>query len=188
VRKPLRSQRAAGYTIVELLVVIAILGAITLVALPNIRGMRENRLMSSNARALASFLKVGRMKAVANNVTHITEIDGALREQCGGVTAATGQHVLLVYRGDIQQVSDCYIGNTNIAIESVADPAETQVRFRANGMAANPNWFTVSTRNGQRCRMVCVNVAGAVHVLEAVTPCAHPYGGGTGQLCPEPPP
>jgi Tfp pilus assembly protein FimT len=194
-----RAGPAAGYSLTELLVVFMILTIFLLVAVPNITSSYEKYLLRTNASGLAAYLKLGRMKAVANNVTYAGELDPDtdIRLQCPGQRDPAERQVVVVYRepptGAPKRAEDCFSMTRGISAQSVAGTPNQVVGFKPNGMAEEsspylaPNWFLVKSRNGRSCQLVCVNVMGAVYVNPVTTECSSaPYGASDATPCPPP--
>src|SRR5947207_14448230 len=92
-------RESRGYSLTELLVVLMIMGLFLLVSIPNLIGMHENYVLSTNATGVASYLRLGRMKAVGNNVSYVAEIDpaAAIRAQCpNGGSSTLGLYKMIV--------------------------------------------------------------------------------------------
>jgi len=184
-----------GYTLIELLVVVAIFGSILLVALPNLRGGYERHVLRSNSRGVAATLNVGRMRAVATNVTHTVELDAAMAHYCAGRGPATATHSIVVYRSDPsiaiadRRPEDCFSFAQRVDVETVPDASAKTVVFQATGMARDvaPNWFLVWSRSHRLCQLVCVNAAGIVRTNPVGSACSSPdYGADSTTPCPPP--
>lgn len=180
-----------GYSLVEMLTVLAIFGTILLVTIPNLRGGYESYLVRTNTRGLASYLKLGRMRAVGENVSQIAELDASMASKCPGRSVATTQQSFVVYRENTTMPQDCYTATGGILIEAKTTGADAKkVQFRPNGMArANaPNWFLVRSRSRRQCQLVCVSALGIVRVNPITSSCtATPYGASGSTPCSAPP-
>ena len=64
-RKQVRSQSSAGYSLVEMLVVVAMIGIISLVTVPNFISLYRASRMKSSLRNLTTVLRNARMLAVS---------------------------------------------------------------------------------------------------------------------------
>jgi Tfp pilus assembly protein FimT len=150
------------------------MSAFLLVAIPNIVGIHETYLLRTNTSGLVSYLKLSRMKAVANNLTYIAQVDptvASVRDQC---RASVGHSVVAVYR-DLTpdaaiKVEQCFTVARGIKIAPVT-ATMTKAAFKANGMCEDkpaefkkaPNHFVLTSRNGRMCQLVCTNIMGAVY-------------------------
>ena len=184
-RKP-RTGDAGGYSLLEMLVVLAIAGMMMLVSVPNLLRWHETYLLKADARTFANGLKLGRMKAVANNVSFGSELDSTLRTQCSGQTGGNRPSVVVVYQDGTSKVEECFPGTRRLAA-AVLGTSVAKVVFKPNGMAVkstgpdvplpeSPNRYKITSRNKKVCQLVCVNTTGAVQlgpVLEG-TQCTTP--------------
>ena len=171
-RVPGDGRHALGYSLIEILTVLAIVGFMMLVSVPSIVRWNEIYLMRSSARDFANALKLGRMKAVAANQSFVTELNppAGIRNQCPGQTVAIPPVIFVVYQSvpapAIAKAEECFRGAKGIKAEQVAG-ASKAVTFKSNGMAvvaASPNRFKVTSRNGKFCQLVCVTPAGGVQL------------------------
>ena len=202
---PARQRGTPGYSLTELLTVLGIMTAFLAIAVPNIIGAHETYMLKTSSSGMVSYLKLARMKAVANNLKYTAHLQppADVRNQCK--TADSDHQALAVYRdiADLTKakVDNCFIFPKGIEVANAGSGSKPKSTFKANGMCENntsqdkaaPNSYVVWSRDKKRCQLVCVNAMGAVNfnpVYEVPfgSPCSSvtDYNAGADTPCPAP--
>ena len=188
----------AGFSLTELLTVLVIFGLFVVAVSPNVANLYQIYTIRANARQLATVLRLGRMKAVSNNLDYVAEI-GASKATSTCQVKNLGPIMTLGRVDKYPAQDECYALDGKVTTTPLPEAARNQARFLSNGrlkdpkVAAdkwrNPQWFMVKSVNGGRCMLVCVTSGGGIlmNPLQTGSKCTTaPYGASNSTPCPAP--
>lgn len=137
-----RTRPASAFTLIEILVVLSLLLVLAAVALPNVKELVSNQIVSRTARNINAFMDVARNRAIAEN-----RRVGVLIERAGTADERGRAHSIRLrqltsvppYTGDASNAVAVLQASTSTIKTAEFDPATNQLLTLSASMVADPS-------------------------------------------------